>query len=86
MENKLTNKEIRGINTFLTETFSFTAEQLAAIDHQIPMTQELFDAIIDRCNELGEGADRVFFCMLEEYPEFMMNGAKKILDEVAEVK
>ena len=29
---------------FFIETFEFTDEQLAAIDYQIPMTQEIYDS------------------------------------------
>ena len=38
---------------FFIETFEFTDEQLAAIDYQIPMTQEIYDSVLDRCMELG---------------------------------
>ena len=43
----------KGFCNFLIETFEFTDEQLAAIDYQIPMTQEIYSSILDRCMELG---------------------------------
>ena len=36
----------KGLCNFLIETFKFTDEQLAAIDYQIPMTQEIYDSIL----------------------------------------
>lgn len=47
------NKEqMENLSSFLIETFAFTNEQTDAIDQQIPMKQELFESIIERCNEL----------------------------------
>ena len=74
----------KGICNFLIETFEFTDEQLAAIDYQIPMTQEIYDSVLDRCMELGTAADDLFNRMLLEYPDFMFVYAQKIEDEVNE--
>lgn len=46
---------------FFIEIFEFTDEQLAAIDCQIPMTQEIYDSILDRCMELGTATTRTVF-------------------------
>ena len=83
---KFTEKELKGIWSFLVETFEFTDEQNDAIDHQIPMTQELFNSIIDRCNELGSDTDALFFRMLDEYKEFANVYADKIIEEVKDVE
>ena len=56
---------------FFIEIFELTDEQLAAIDYQIPMTQEIYDSVLDRCMELGTAADDLFYRMLREYPDFM---------------
>ena len=69
---------------FFIEIFEFTDEQLAAIDCQIPMTQEIYDSILDRCMELGTAADDLFYRMLLEYPDFLSVYAQKIEDEVNE--
>ena len=53
---------------FFIEIFEFTDKQLAAIDYQIPMTQEIYDSVLDRCMELGTAADDLFYRMLLEYP------------------
>ena len=69
---------------FFIEIFELTDEQLAAIDYQIPMTQEIYDSILDRCMELGTAADDLFNRMLLEYPDFLSVYAQKIEDEVNE--
>ena len=66
---KMTKEEIANIRRFLVETFAFTDEQSAAIDKQIPMTQELFESILERCNELGTDTDKLFYRLLIEYPD-----------------
>ena len=68
----------------IAKQFEFTDEQLAAIDYQIPMTQEIYDSILDRCMELGTAADDLFYRMLLEYPDFLSVYAQKIEDEVNE--
>lgn len=74
----------KGLYNLLIETFEFTDEQLAAIDCQIPMTQEIYDSILDCCMELGTAADDLFYRMLLEYPDFLSVYAQKIEDEVNE--
>ena len=79
---EFTEKELKNFWSFLVETFEFDEEQTAAIDHQIPMTQELFDSIIDRCNEIGSDVEPLFLRMLDEYKDFMNVYADKILEEI----
>ena len=50
---ELTKEQMENLKSFLLETFAFTEEQNDAMDKQIPMTQKLFESIIERCNELG---------------------------------
>ena len=45
---------------FFIETFEFTDEQLAAIDYQIPMTQEIYDSV-GYTGALGSSAIIRFF-------------------------
>ena len=78
----LSGKELDNSWSFLVVTFKFTKEQNAAIDHIIPMTQELFNSIIEKCNEIGEDVDPLFFRMLKEYPDFLDVYAEKIHDDV----
>lgn len=82
---EFTEKELKGFKSFLMETFEFTEEQNAAIDHQIPMTQELYDSILDRCDELGPDVDPLFYRMLTEFPDFMCNYADRIMKEIGDI-
>ena len=61
----LTNEQMENLKSFLLETFAFTDEQTAAMDQQIPMTQEIFESILERCNELGSAADKTFIGSLK---------------------
>ena len=70
---------------FFIEIFEFTDEQLAAIDCQIPMTQEIYDSILDRCMELGTAADDLFYRMLLEYPDLTDKYVKAIDDDIKDV-
>lgn len=67
---KFTEKMYKNFWGFLVETFEFSEEQTLAIDKQVPMTQEMFDSIMKRCEELGPDVDNLFFRMVEDYPEF----------------
>ena len=61
VERNLTEKEYKNLLSFLVETFELTDKQIAAIHHQIPMTQELFDSILDKAEDVGPDMDRVFY-------------------------
>lgn len=67
----------------LVETFEFSDEEQRAIDHQQPMTQELFNSCLDKCMVLG--TERLFFRLLNEYPEFMTEYTKQI-EEIKDVE
>lgn len=74
---ELTKEQMENLKSFLLETFAFTEEQNDAMDKQILMTQELFESIIERCNELGSDADKIFYRLLKEYPDLTgVYGAK----------
>lgn len=61
----------RVTSNFLLKIFELTDAQLEASDYQIPMTQEIYNSILDRCTELGVMADDLFFSLLNEYPEYL---------------
>ena len=81
---ELTKEQMENLKSFLLETFAFTEEQNNAMDKQIPMTQELFESIIERCNELGSEADKIFYRLLKEYPNLTGVYGSKIVKEMAE--
>ena len=74
----------KGLWSFLVETFEFSDKQLAAIDYQIPMTQEIYESILDRSMMLGDSVDNLFYRLLVEYPDFMTVYANRIEQEVEE--
>lgn len=61
--------------------FKFSREQRRAMRKQINMTQEIFDSIIQKCEDIGSAADDIFYSMLEKYPEQMLINAEKIACE-----
>lgn len=79
-----TEDELKRFWCFLVEAFEFDEEQSKAIENIIPMTQELYDSILDKCNEVGSDLDHLFYRMLDEYPDFMCNYADKIEQELRE--
>lgn len=84
MKLNLSDKEYERLWGFIVETFCFTEEQCDAIDHQIQMTQEIFDSILDRCAEIGKAADDLFYRMLNEYPGHTHVRAARILNDIGE--
>lgn len=74
----------RAFCNFLVETFEFTDEQLEVLDYQIPMTQEIYNSILDRCMELEPIADDLFYRLLDEYPEYLSVYGKMIENEMKE--
>lgn len=83
---EFTDKELKNLWSFIVESMEFTDEQNAAIEHVIPMTQEIYDSILDKCNEIGSDVNPLFYRMLEEYPDFMCAYADKIDAELGEIE
>ncbi len=83
---EFTEKELRGIWSFIVESMEFTDKENAAIEHVIPMTQELFDNIMDKCMEIGSDVDPLFFRLMKEYEEFASVYADRIYEEVKDVE
>ena len=81
---KLTKEQIENVKSILLETFAFNEEQLAAIDGLIPMTQEVFESILERCNELGSAADKIFYRLLRDYPDLTDVYGQKLEKELDE--
>lgn len=86
MEHKFTEKEMKGFWSFLVETFTLSEDETAAVCHQIPMTQDIYDSILDKCDEIGPDLDRLFYCMLKEYPEYTAVRAERIEERIKDVE
>ena len=83
---EFTEKEFKKLWSFIVESMEFTDEENAAIEHVIPMTRELFNSIIDKCNEIGSDVDPLFHRLLIEYQDFMAVYADRIEEEVKDVE
>ena len=69
---------------FLDLTFCLSVEELKAVDHMIPMTEILFESIVEKCGVVG--ADFFFQEFILEYPEFLKKYGQKIEQEVMETE
>ena len=62
----------KGIEKFmemLKITSLLSEEELQAIDHQIPMTQELFDSILVKIT--GQGLEDSYLDFMDEFSQFL---------------
>lgn len=82
----LEGKEIEGIWKFIVETMVFTEEEDAAIYRQIPMTQELFDRIMDKCEEKGPELTGLLERMMVEHQDLLKNRVERFLAEMGDVE
>lgn len=80
----LTIRQRKCLDEFVKEAIYFTEEENAAIEHQIPMTQELFEQCVRHCVEIG--AYIRLTCLLNEYLNFADEYAKKIEEEIVDIK
>lgn len=74
----LTERQKKNLEEFMKVTMACDEEQLAAIDHLIPMTQELFERCLDTLIQIN--AVRQIDSLLEEFPE-MAKKCGEALDE-----
>lgn len=72
----LTEQQKKNLEEFLRVTKACDKEQLAAIDHQIPMTQELFERCLDTLIEIN--AVRQIECLMQEFPELAKECGRKL--------
>lgn len=81
LEN-LTRREKERLAEFVREAIYLTEEENAAIEHQIPMTQELFEQCVGHCVEIG--AYFRLTCLLNEFSYFANEYVREIEEEVAD--
>lgn len=60
----------------------FTREERRAMRKKIPMTQEIFDSILKKREEIGEEAEELAMQLMFKYPEFLEVAARQICEEV----
>ncbi|WP_373102826.1 hypothetical protein [Blautia obeum] len=68
------------VDEFFKVTSALSNEQAAAIDHVIPMTQELFESCLDKL--MSVDAVRSSMKLMEEYPDFTDTMTQNIMDEL----
>ena len=78
----LTPEQRKRLDEFIDEAIFLSEEENAAIEHQIPMTQELFEQITGHCVDID--AQYRLISLLNEYPHFADEYVRKIEAEVAE--
>lgn len=72
---RLTPKQKKRLYEFIDETLLLSEEEKAAIDAQIPMTQELFEQCIEHCAAID--AQLTLNDLMTQYPEFLAEYIKK---------
>lgn len=65
----------------LDVTMAYSEEQLAAVERQIPMTQEIYEECLDICIRLS--AQHELFRLMREYPEFLKAAGEHFLEEAS---
>ena len=54
----------------ISAIFEFTDEEDDAIHGFIPMTQEIFNSCMEKCERLGTRLERTYQKLIKKYPEF----------------
>ena len=72
----LTERQKKNLEEFLRVTKACDKEQLAAIDHLIPMTQELFERCLDTL--IAINAFRQIECLMQEFPDLAKECGRKL--------
>lgn len=83
---EFTERQLKNLWSFIVEAMEFTDEENSAIEHVIPMTQELFDSIMDRCMEIGSDVEPLFLRLMKEYEEFSNVYADRIIEEAKDAE
>ena len=66
---------------FMFLWFKFTREERRAMRKKIPMTQEIFDSIMKKREEIGEEAEDLSLQLMLKYPDFLEVNARRICEE-----
>lgn len=80
--DKLTSDQEERLREFFAVTLTMNETEWKAVDGMIPMTQELFDSIVDKCG--SDDLDRFFLDFASKYPDFLKAHTEKIEAELKE--
>ena len=78
-----TPKQRERMDAFFATLFALNSREHAAIENVIPMTQDLFDSIVDKC--IGAEFDGFICDFMLKYPEFLQIHAERIEAELAKL-
>lgn len=62
--------------------FKFTKEQRKAMRKKIPMTQQMFDEIMEQRIMIGEEAEDISLQLMIKYPDFLIDHEKRALADL----
>ena len=62
--------------------FKYSRKERQAMRKKIRMTQEIFDSIMKKREEIGEEAEELTFQLMIKYPDFLEVNAKKLCEEL----
>lgn len=79
----LTERQKKNLEEFLRVTMACDKEQLDAIDHQIPMTQELFERCLDTLIEIN--AVRQIDYLMQEFPKLAKACGSNLKDPESDI-
>jgi hypothetical protein len=82
MNYNLNDRDTSKLQAFFAESRYLTETQNAAIDNVIPMTQEIFDAIMERYDEVGEPLDTTMIQLFMDHPDLADCHMEKIDEEL----
>lgn len=72
----LTPPQKKRLHEWIDEALFLTDTEFAAIEHQIPMTQKLFEQCINHCFSID--AQHLLIKLLNEYPQYANEYLKRI--------
>ena len=56
----------------------FTEEERQAMQKIIPITQDIFDSIMKKREEIGEAADEIIMQLMSKYPCLLENNVRRM--------
>lgn len=82
MDNIFNSNEITIRDQYKRASYLLTPAEISALQHDIPMTQELYNSIIDKIMHMIPSANELLFYILQDsqYDAFMISYAENHLE------
>lgn len=81
---QLSDEEDRKWKQYLLLIYDLSEEQIQTLEGRRPMTQRMFDNIMDVCIKTESRLEFCMFALMEKYPEFLSVYAENICAEIKE--